>query len=1572
MNARIQEIVAQFNKQTFGAYGQQPDLIGEHYGIEQHVLAGGYGYRQVLELVQNAADAILEAHKQGNQPPGGNRVQVVLRDSHLYVANTGGSLTERGLKSLLLSHYSPKRGDQIGRFGLAFKSLLRLGGRIDLFTKGAGALRFDPERCRRELQERFNVKDAPGLRLAYPLDEGELAGDAVLRELTWAETIVRADIRAAGFVYHLRDEISSFPSEFLLFLQVPMTLQLDDGAKPVRELKIETAGAERVLFAGEEQSRWRVASREVAITDERAREDATDIHARESVRLAWAILLEGKREEIGRFWAFFPTDTPTYLSGILNAPWKLNSDRKAIIIGEWNTALMSEAARLIVETLPQLRADADPARTLDAFPRQLERKDEVVAAPLVEAIWATLETATVIPDATGTLRTARELWRHPRDTAELARQWQVLAGPDELARTVHHSCLERQRGSRLNALAERLKPQGTEQPSCPNLRRREASSWFAAVASAVVEKTIQVLKLAEAYANECKQYEWNTARETLAIIPSDGGQFLTANKVVFAPEGTPVPDGRHPVARSLCEVAEAKRILTDVMKVKSLDDSVWESVLRESLNGIPDYPAEARDAGWKTFWARLRAAPPAVRQQFTKQNSDQIRVRRRDGEWVSADEVLLPGELVSPDDTSSNQSVLVDSGTHDEDNELLATLGVCEFPDGVDEVSTYNGLHDWLWHWRKHFQQNINSSASWEFLEPAGFKFPKGWAFLPKLSGIPNAKLTERFLCLIGRGEFVGKLKFGHSDRRYTKIDVPHPLPWFLFRHGAVQVGDHAIPLSALIKRSHEPVLAKLPKWDQLKPSFEKLEGVIPTIEATTADISGLWLALIKVLATPEAVAEDSLRELWAGAAMDNIAPQSLRSKVGEIPLAQVYVTGSPYLAKHARTESRVVVTLDEQALKLWLQKGAHNLTGLMKPEWTEQTGPACLLVSAFPELKEVLRHEVKDTSQCQPVAGLKLDVAGQSDSVPCLMRENTLFLDLAQLASLSRADRLQRLLAEVAAARWLKHEPGEALCILGDAQVDALRAKVAQGSTLTERLLLAVGRRSEPLRQALGNLAGMDFIQQCEPLQLADLTLAQLGPATLATLKETLDAEGLKPPSKWRTAKARPFVVSIGFPEEFAASLQAPRKSEEFISGPIELPPLHDFQEEVLEGIRALVASGTGRRRAVVSLPTGGGKTLVTVEAAVLLVLKPESDRRCVIWVAQTDELCEQAVQAFRQVWLNLGAQRTDLRIVRLWGNNPNPAIQDPDKPVLVVASIQTLNNRMEAEELVWLKQPGLVVVDECHHAIAPSYTKLLRWLDAEAPRPGAPPKDEPPILGLSATPFRADDKEAQRLARRFDNQWLPSNQEHLHVRLRHQGVLAEVDNDALPSGVGLLQEEIDRLSELAEPWEGIDFENLIEAINQRLGGNKQRNEFLVELIKAAKERSVLFFANSVLHAEEMSARLYLQGIATAVVSSKTPTAARRYFLDRFQRGEIRVMCNCDVLSSGFDAPKTDMVLIARQVFSPVRYMQMVGRGLRGEKNGGKARCRLVTVVDNLGRFRDKHPYHYCQRYFSELTDSE
>jgi superfamily II DNA or RNA helicase len=1557
----MNEFIDRLRTSRLLAYTASPGDIREHFGIEQVVLAGGYGYRQVLELVQNGADAILEARSAGTNQGDPPRIEVLLEGSCLYVANTGAPFNEEGINALLRSHSSPKRGNQIGRFGLGFKSLLRLGGKIDI-TSGQAAFGLDPDRCRAELRDQFKVQDAPGLRLAWPLDKTQ--ADLLRGRFPWATTVVRADVTAESFLDHLRAEIEGFPAEFLLFLPVCVKLTLERGDDGKRELRREPDGQDMVLCEGDEKSRWRVMEKLVSVTDQRAKDDATHVHARDVVPLAWAMPIDSKRDEAGRFWAFFPTHTPTYLPGILNAPWKLNSDRNAIIPGEWNAALMKEAATLIAETLAKPTSNADPGSVLDAFPRQLERADED-AAPLIMALWNHLVVDPVIPDGDGQLRPARELRRHPRDNSDLARQWLAIANQEQRCQMVHASCMERQRGSRLKALAERLPPEGPIGSPYPDLRQRDAKEWFTDIASTERVKAVQVLKLAEAYHKDCKPTEWEPIRSVLPIVPTDDDKLVNANQAVLAPEGTHVPGGRHPVAKWLCDDMEAKRILVEVLKVKPLDDSVWLEVLLGAMPQ-PVYRESPPDDRWRAFWVLLRSAPEKVRNQFAIQYAFRLRVRRRDNEWMLADEVLFPGTLVDASDTSTNRNLLVDEEFHNQDKDLLRKLGVSDCPNGLVDVGAVGELDEWLKHWRRAYL-NENPQRQNYTLSPDNLQLPNGWKFLAHLTGTPNAKLTGRLLADLTAGRIGTTVRFGCNIRRSDAfMDASHPLLWVLLKYGSIPIGDQPISLAAILARLSTPILAKVPDWQTVRPPLEKLKGAIPQVTASPDQIFAFWDALIKTFATPDALTDDSLRELWSGAARDGIIANSLQTADGDVPLAQVYVTGSPDLARRARKQGHIVVTLDADAITLWLENGARDLAELMRPQWTEETGLVALLLAAIPEVADVVRPEVRETARCRPVSGLRLLVADEGSPVPCLMWENTLIIDTAQMAFMSRVERLQHLLAELAAAGWLEHSAGESLQILGDAEVDRLRDYVAAGVSLGERLLRAVGNRDEPLRRALGAIGTSDFLQGIAPLQLAELVLAQLGPATLTTLKETLDKEGLKPPPRWNTGEARAFVASIGFTEEFAASPESRREAEEFISGPIELPLLHDFQEEVLGGIRELIARGPTRRRAVVSLPTGGGKTRVTVEAAVLLVLKPESSSRSVVWVAQTDELCEQAVQAFRQVWLNLGAKSTDLRIVRLWGGNPNPATPEPDKPVVVVASIQTLNSRMAADGLAWIRKPGLVVVDECHHAITPSYTNLLRFIDAEAPRPGDPPKDEPPILGLSATPFRTNDDESQRLARRFDNRWLPADQEDLHRRLRDQGVLATVDHEALDSGIGLTPEEIERLSKLSEPWEGIDFENLLESINQRLAGNRQRNERLVERIEKAQEHSILLFANSVLHADEMAARLNLKGIKAAAVSGDTPTIARRYFLPRFQSGEIRVLCNHTVLSTGFDAPKTDMVLISRAVFSPVRYMQMVGRGLRGVKNGGKPRCRIITVLDNLGRFQDRHPYHYCSSLFA------
>src|SRR5665213_1476436 len=91
------ELIEQRRAGRLAAYQASPGDIKEHYGIEQTVLAGGYGYRQVLELVQNGADAILEAHTAGAPNLENSKIDVLISHSSLYVANTGAPLSDEGI-----------------------------------------------------------------------------------------------------------------------------------------------------------------------------------------------------------------------------------------------------------------------------------------------------------------------------------------------------------------------------------------------------------------------------------------------------------------------------------------------------------------------------------------------------------------------------------------------------------------------------------------------------------------------------------------------------------------------------------------------------------------------------------------------------------------------------------------------------------------------------------------------------------------------------------------------------------------------------------------------------------------------------------------------------------------------------------------------------------------------------------------------------------------------------------------------------------------------------------------------------------------------------------------------------------------------------------------------------------------------------------------------------------------------------------------------------------------------------------------------------------------------------------
>ena len=90
-------------------------------------------------------------------------------------------------------------------------------------------------------------------------------------------------------------------------------------------------------------------------------------------------------------------------------------------------------------------------------------------------------------------------------------------------------------------------------------------------------------------------------------------------------------------------------------------------------------------------------------------------------------------------------------------------------------------------------------------------------------------------------------------------------------------------------------------------------------------------------------------------------------------------------------------------------------------------------------------------------------------------------------------------------------------------------------------------------------------------------------------------------------------------------------------------------------------------------------------------------------------------------------------------------------------------------------------------------------------------------------------------------------------------------------------------------------------------------------------------------------------EGISARAVWGETKPSVRRGIVEGFRDGRIKALVNYGVFREGFDAPKTRAVIVARPVYSPNLYFQMIGRGLRGVRNGGNQRCLILNVEDNI-----------------------
>jgi superfamily II DNA or RNA helicase len=360
---------------------------------------------------------------------------------------------------------------------------------------------------------------------------------------------------------------------------------------------------------------------------------------------------------------------------------------------------------------------------------------------------------------------------------------------------------------------------------------------------------------------------------------------------------------------------------------------------------------------------------------------------------------------------------------------------------------------------------------------------------------------------------------------------------------------------------------------------------------------------------------------------------------------------------------------------------------------------------------------------------------------------------------------------------------------------------------------------------------------------------------------------------------------------------------------------------------------------RVILHMPTGAGKTRTAMHiiADHLRAYEPT----IVIWLAYSEELCEQAATEFVSAWQKLGDRA--IHVHRFWGNrNLDPGNVDDG---IVIASL-TKMYRATMKDIGFISTLGsrcsLVIMDEAHEAIAETYSLILNALLVHKPSNA--------LLGLTATPGRtwndiaADEELAEFFARRKVTLEVAGYDNPVEY-LVEQGYLAQAEYTPLlcQSGFSLSAADMKHIQTELE---------LPPSILKKLAEDEQRNLAIVLKVEelAKRHKRILLFAASVEHAQLLATVLHARGLHARSVTGMTPKTERLRLIDEYKNEDAapKILCNYGVLTTGFDAPQTSAAVIARPTRSLVLYSQMVGRAIRGPKAGGNTTAEIVTVVDS------------------------
>jgi superfamily II DNA or RNA helicase len=414
----------------------------------------------------------------------------------------------------------------------------------------------------------------------------------------------------------------------------------------------------------------------------------------------------------------------------------------------------------------------------------------------------------------------------------------------------------------------------------------------------------------------------------------------------------------------------------------------------------------------------------------------------------------------------------------------------------------------------------------------------------------------------------------------------------------------------------------------------------------------------------------------------------------------------------------------------------------------------------------------------------------------------------------------------------------------------------------------------------------------------------------------------------------------------------------------------LYPHQEKILRGLNSKIEENPKDYFAgLVVIPTGGGKTYTAVH----WLLKNAIDKnKKILWIAHRHALLEQALNTFKSsAYSSLlpKVKKFNYRIISGFPKHHKP-VHIEAKDDIIISGKDSMNTSFEQLLDRWLKPNNLIngelflVIDEAHHATAPTYRKLIEKLKKNVKKLT--------ILGLTATPFRTAEAEKGLLKKIFIDDIIPPK-----VDLREliqQGILAdplfEEEKTGFNMAEAISEEDIQNLARRYK-----DFDKIGEKTAKTIAENADRNSKIVDhyIKHKGKYKQTIVFALNQDNAIALNTLFNEKHIKSAYVISNdinegavTTNSAKKNeeSIERFRNGEIDVLINVNILTEGTDLPKVQTIFLTRPTNSTILMTQMIGRGLRGEKAGGTKEAYIVSFIDE---WKDKVSWVNPERLFIE-----